>query len=144
MAFDPKARVTLLALLPTSLAAAGAVVDESRSLGVTTWRTACRAAGLSFQSVASFTWQLLPNMIAGALLGAFLLLAFGWLSRHRADRVRECTAAHLGCFLAMPLALLACALALPMTMMPLVDLSLGAIAAMLFLRTFRRDLTPHP
>jgi NhaP-type Na+/H+ or K+/H+ antiporter len=144
MAFDSKARVTLLAVLPTSLAAAGAVVDESRSLGVTTWRTACRAAGLSLNSLAAFTWQLLPNMIAGALLGAFLLLSVGWFSRHRLDLARECTAAHLGCILAMPLALLGCALALPMTMMPLVDLAVAALAAMLFLRTFRRDLTTHP
>jgi hypothetical protein len=144
MAFDPKARVTLLALLPTSLAAAGAVIDESRSLGVTTWRTACRAAGLSLNSVAAFTWQLLPNMIAGALLGALLLLSLGGLLRHRREQVRECTAAHLGCFLAMPLALLGCALALPLAMMPLVDLLLAAIAATLVLRLFRRDSAAHP
>ena len=144
MAFDPKARVTLLAVLPTSLAGAGAVIDETRSLGVTTWRTACRAAGFSLNSLAEFTWQLLPNMITGALLGAFLLLSVGWFSRHRRELARECTAAHLGCFLAMPLALLACALALPLTVMPLVDLALAAFAAMLILRTFRRDLTTHP
>lgn len=144
MAFDPKVRVTLLALLPTSLAAAGAVIDESRFLGVTTWRTACRAAGLSLSSVAAFTWQLLPNMIAGALLGAFLVLSLGWLSRNRVELVRECTAAHLGCVLAMPLALLGCALALPISMMPVVDLALAAITAMLLLRAFRRDLATHP
>ena len=144
MAFDSKARVTLLALLPASFAAAGAVVDESRALGVTTWRTACRTAGLSLQSVAAFTWQLLPNMIVGALLGAFLLLAFGWFSRHRAQGARECAAAHLGCFLAMPLALLGCALALPLTMMPLVDLTLSATVAMLLLRVLRRDPSAHP
>jgi NhaP-type Na+/H+ or K+/H+ antiporter len=144
MALNPKARVTLLALLPTSLAAAGAAIDESRSLGVTTWRTACRAAGLSLPSVTAFTWQLLPNMIAGALLGALLLLGAGWLSRHREERVREYTAAHLGCFLAMPLALLACALSLPMALMPLADLMLAAIAAMLLLRALRRDPPAHP
>ncbi len=100
--------------------------------------------GSLLNSLAEFTWQLLPNMITGALLGAFLLLIVGWFSRHRRELARECTAAHLGCFLAMPLALLACALALPLTVMPLVDLALAAVAAMLILRTFRRDLTTHP
>ena len=144
MAFDPKARVILLALLPTGLAAVGAVIDESQSLGVTTWRTACRAAGLSLQSVALFTWQLLPNMIAGALLGAVLLPGLGWLARHRAELARECTAAHLGCFLAMPIALLGCALALPPAFMPLIDLLLAALAGLLLLRAFRRAPAAHP
>jgi hypothetical protein len=139
-------RVTLLASLPTLGAALGASLDETRAFGLSTWRSACRAEGLSLQSLTQFTWQLLPNMIAGALLGAFGLLAVAFFARERQRLVQECTAAHLGCFIAMPVALVTCSLALPAFAMPLVDLGLATLAALGALLLIRRQsaATAHP
>jgi hypothetical protein len=138
MAFHSSARVALLAALPTVGAACGAAVDERISLGVTTWRSACRASGVSLPSILHFTWQLLPNMLLGTLLGAFVLLCLAVAWRTRGDQFDECTAAHLGCWLAMPLALVACAVSLPVSVMPLVDASLAIVTAFLLLRVVRR------
>jgi hypothetical protein len=144
MAFDSRARIALLAFLPTLAAATGAAVDESTRLGFTTWRSACRSDGVSLGSVLQFTWQLLPNAILGALLGGFVVVCLGILWRHQA-RATECVAAHLGCVIAMPLGLLACALAFPVTLMPFADLALGAAASLLLWKALRpRDVPAHP
>ena len=37
-----------------------ALFDERRNLGFSNWRSACRAAGLTFTSIAVFTFELLP------------------------------------------------------------------------------------
>jgi hypothetical protein len=144
MVFDSRARIALLASLPTMAAAVGATVDESVRLGFTTWRSACRAGGVSLGSVFQFTWQLLPNAIVGGLLGGFVVVCLGVLWRHQ-SRATECVAAHLGCVLAMPVGLLACALAFPATLMPFADAALGAAASLLLWRALRpRDIAAHP
>jgi hypothetical protein len=126
--------VALLAILPTTGAAYGAGLDEHLSFGMTTWRSACRASGFHLPSVLHFTWQLLPNMLLGMLIGGSLVLCLGVLWRDQRDQLAECTAAHLGCWLAMPLALLACALSVPPSVMPLVDAALAVIVALLLFR----------
>lgn len=144
MAFESRARIALLAFLPTLAAAAGAAVDESARLGFTTWRSACRTDGVSLVSVMQFTWQLLPNAILGALLGGFVVVCLGILWRHQA-RATECVAAHLGCVLAMPLGLLACALAFPVALMPFADAALGATVSLLLWKALRpRGVSAHP
>jgi hypothetical protein len=144
MHLDHRWRVALLSALPAAGAALGAALDESTTLGVSTWRSACRAGGVSFVSVIQFTWQLLPLAITGALLGGLAVLALG-LRWRRHTRATECLAAHAGCMIAMPLAMLACALAMPLALMPVVDALMGALAALLFLKLLRpRAAAAHP
>src|SRR5689334_25218299 len=101
----PRLPSGLLAAVPSLGAFAGGWLDERTHLGLTNWRGACRAAGLSPRSLLHFTWELLPAAIAGALLGGLVLLGLAFAFRRRDDAVRACTAAHLGCALAMPLGL---------------------------------------
>jgi len=103
--------VLLLAWLPSGLAACGAWLDERRALGFTIWRSACRASGLSLSSLATFTLELLPAAVIGALLGGLLVLCAS--AGQRRGCARDALAAHAGCALAMPIGLLLCAVALP-------------------------------
>ncbi|MEO8019790.1 MAG: hypothetical protein ABI769_18430 [Pseudomonadota bacterium] len=107
-----RAIFVLLALLPMSLAIAGALWDERAHLGITNWRSACRASGLSLASLLTFTWELLPTAIIGMLLGGLVVQCIGLRARDR-GHARACLAAHAGCALAMPLGLVLCALAFP-------------------------------
>jgi len=120
-------KVLLLAWLPMGIAVLGAWIDEQRALGVTNWRSACRASGISVQSVAAFTLELLPTAVIGALLGGLLVLAAGL--RDTRPRARNALAAHMGCLAAMPLGLLLCASALPWPLTLLTELALTAMAA---------------
>jgi hypothetical protein len=144
MALDSRARIALLAFLPTAGATLGAVLDERTRLGFSTWRSACRTDGISLLSVMQFTWQLLPNAILGALLGGFVVVCLG-IHWRRCSQATECVAAHLGCVLTMPLGVLACALAFPVTLMPYADAALAAGAALLLWKVLRPRATPaHP
>ena len=95
-----------LALLPMFLSVIGVAVDEMTHLGFTTWRAACRAAGLSLTSLAAFTLQLLPSAVIGALTGGLIVLVAGFTRRRIAGGA---LAAHAGCALAMGPGLLLCA-----------------------------------
>jgi hypothetical protein len=129
------ARLAMLAALSPAGAVIGGLVDERLRLGFTIWRAACRAAGFSVASVLSFTLQLLPNAVIGALLGALLVQVIAFSSRHVAGRVDVCLAAHAGCAIAMPVGLILCAFALPVALMLLVETAVAVVAASVVLRT---------
>jgi hypothetical protein len=128
----PRILVNLvLAAIPSLGAFAGAWLDERAHLGFTNWRGACRAAGLSPRSVLHFTQELLPTAIVGALLGGLVLLCLAFVFRSRRDLSHACTAAHLGCALAMPLGLILCTFSLPVGAMLAGEMALaGAVAAL--------------
>jgi hypothetical protein len=115
----------MLACVPMSFALLGAWLDERRALGFTVWRSACRAAGLSPSSLATFTLELMPTAVIGLLLGCFIVLLAGF-GRQPAS-ARGAVAAHAGCVIAMPVGLALCASALPW---PLTLLAEGALAAL--------------
>ena len=140
-------QVALLASLPMAGALAGGWMDESRLLGFTTWRAACGAAGLNFGSLLDFTWQLLPLALTGLLLGASAVLAVGLIRRADQTHARDCLAAHLGCALTLPLALLLCASTLPVPLMLIADLGIATAAAWLLILVMRpasHAALPHP
>jgi hypothetical protein len=116
-----------LAWLPMAFATLGAWLDERRALGFTIWRSACRGAGISLPSIATFTLELLPTAVIGALLGGLIVLAAG--ARGRGGRARGAFAAHAGCTVAMPAGLLLCASALPWPLMLAAEGALAASAA---------------
>jgi hypothetical protein len=120
-------RVVAFAWLPMGLAALGAFLDERRALGFTIWRAACRASGLTPSSIATFTLELMPMAVIGALLGCLLVLltAFGT----RPSAARGAIAAHAGCVIAMPAGLLLCASASPWPLMLAAEFGLAALAA---------------
>jgi hypothetical protein len=115
----------MLACVPMSLALLGGWLDERRALGFTVWRSACRAAGLSPSSIATFTLELIPTAVIGALLGCFIVLLAGL--RRQPASAHGAVAAHAGCVVAMPVGLILCASALPW---PLTLLAEGALAAL--------------
>jgi hypothetical protein len=127
-------RLTSLSLLPSLGVTIGALVDERRQAGFSTWRSACRAAGVDFGSLLSFTWQLLPHAIIGLLIGGIAVQILGWVFRDRGTTVEECAATHLGCLLAMPVALLLCAQPIPAIAMPFADTLLATALALSLLR----------
>jgi hypothetical protein len=120
-----RVRFVALAWLPMGLAALGALLDERRGLGYTIWRAACRSTGFSFRSIATFTLELLPTAVIGALLGGTILLAVGSLNRAR--HAHGSLAAHLGCAIAMPAGLALCASPLPMSASLVMELTLAGL-----------------
>ena len=119
--------VLFLAWLPMGLAFLGAWIDEQRTLGLTIWRSACRASGISMQSVVAFTLELLPTAVIGVLLGGLIVIAAGL--RATPPRARHAFAAHAGCVAAMPIGLLLCASALPWPLTLTTEMLLTALAA---------------
>jgi hypothetical protein len=139
--------VVLVASLPMLGAAAGAWLDERLRLGFTNWRSACRAAGPGLATLADFTLQLLPLAVMGLLIGGLAVLLVGVATRHRREQAGACLAAHAGCALTIPLALLICASSLPLPLMLLADLTITALAALWLLRLMRpasRAVASHP
>jgi hypothetical protein len=139
--------VYMLAAIPSIGAFAGGWLDERSHLGFTNWRSACRATGLSPRSLLQFTQELLPTAIIGVLSGGLILLSLGFLMRSRRDLAGACTAAHLGCALAMPLGVILCTLSMPVAAMLAVDVALAAGVAALALRWFARranGVATHP
>jgi hypothetical protein len=134
--------VALLSLLPMTGATLGAWLDERGQLGFTTWRSACRAAGLRISSLVDFTLQLLPSAVLGLLAGGLALLLIGVLNR--AVPARHCLAAHAGCALSLPLGLSLCTLPLPVPLMLLIDIAAGALLATWLLRAPARAPLLHP
>jgi len=138
--FTQSAKLMVFASLPLAGAIAGALIDESDHLGFTNWRSACRAAGFSFRSVVTFSFELLPTAIVGLLAGGLALLASGFVLRHR-DRPSLCLAAHAGCALTMPIGMSLCAFALPLPAMLAIDVLLAFAAAWIVHRIFIRSAT---
>lgn len=137
----------LLAALPMLGASLGAWMDETRRLGFSTWRSACRAAGPDFASLVDFTWQLLPLTLAGLMLGGLLVLAIAIVRRNELRDAKSCLAAHAGCALTLPVALLLCASTLPWAWMLLADLGITTAMAWLLLALMRpasRAAAAHP
>ena len=62
-------RAVALALLPMAFAVPGAWIDEQHHLGFSTWRSACRSAGVTLESLVIFTLDLLPAALIGMVLG---------------------------------------------------------------------------
>jgi hypothetical protein len=140
-------KLPVLAALPMLGAALGASLDERRAVGFSTWRSACRAAGLDFASLIDFTWQLLPLTLAGLMLGGLGVLAIAFVRRHELRDARSCLAAHAGCALSLPLALLLCASTLPWGWMLLADLAITSAAAWMLLAWMRpasQVVAAHP
>jgi hypothetical protein len=134
-------------MTPMLGASAGAWLDERWHLGFTTWRSACRASGLRLATLVDFTLQLLPLAVLGLLLGGLLVVLAGMCLRHRPGHVRRCLAAHAGCALSLPIALLLCATTLPLPLMMLADLAITAfiVAGLLWLlRPAPHDAVMHP
>ena len=142
------ARLAGLAALSPACGVIGALVDERLNLGYTVWRSACRGAGLSLASVVSFTFQLLPNAIVGALIGALLVQLFVFATRHREGNVEAGLAAHAACAISMPVGLLLCALALPAALMLVAETALTVLVASCLLALARCRSKPlitfHP
>lgn len=118
-------RFVALAWLPMGLAVLGALLDERRGLGYTIWRAACRSSGSSVRSIATFTLELLPTAVIGALLGGLILLAVG--GSNRAHLAHGSLAAHLGCAIAMPAGLALCASPLPMSVSLMTEITLAGL-----------------
>jgi hypothetical protein len=131
-------RFAALASLPMGFAVLGAALDERRALGFTIWRAACRAAGFSVPSVMTFTLELLPLAVIGALSGGLLLLLGGCLERRR--HARGAVAAHVSCALAMPVGVALCATALPLAATLVMEVTLAGLTTLAMLRIVR----PHP
>ena len=137
----------LVAVIPMLGALVGAWFDERRHLGFTTWRSACRGAGLDLAVLADFTRQLLPTAIAGLLAGGVILLGIGFFVRRHAGHARLCLAAHAGCALTLPIALFICASALPVPLMFAADAAITLAVAATLLRLTQpasRRATAHP
>jgi hypothetical protein len=127
--FAHLAKLFLLGVLPLAGTTVGAFVDESRHLGLSNWRSACRAAGFSLRPVWTFTLELLPTAVAGFLAGGLALLVLGIVLRRHGDDARRCFAAHAGCAITMPIGMALCALALPLQSMLLADVVLALAGA---------------
>lgn len=130
--------LVVLACFPMGLAVLGALLDERRALGFTIWRAACRGSGVTPGSLVAFTLELLPTAVIGALLGGLVVLA-GGAADHARD-ARGALAVHIGCVIAMPLALLLCASALPISVTLVMEIAIAAAATLLA----ERALRPHP
>ena len=132
------ARLAGFASIVPLFALAGGWLDERDHLGFTTWRSACRAAGLSLGSLFDFTLELLPSAVIGALCGGLLmqLLALP----HRTRHAREILATHAGCALTMPAGLVLCAGAFPLPLMLFGDVALAMAGAWLLLALLNRGI----
>jgi hypothetical protein len=97
-----------LALLPMASGALGAVADERLHLGFSNWRSACRAGGLTLESLVIFTLDLLPLALVGMLLGAVAMQFMSAVFWFRRGGPRMALAAHGGCALGMTSGLLLC------------------------------------
>src|SRR5690348_8750957 len=137
-------RMAMLTPIPMVGAAIGGWLDERHHLGFTTWRSACRAAGLRVSTLIEFTLQLMPMAVIGLLAGGLAVLLAGALLR---DRLASASlAAHAGCAVSLPVALILCAFLPPMLMMA-ADVVLAMLAAVVMLalmRTPSRATRAHP
>lgn len=118
-----------LALLPMVLALGGGAIDERSHLGYSTWLSACRAAGLSLNSVVTFTVELLPTAVLGMLAGGVLLLLTAVWQRRAGCPARAILAPHAGCAVGMLAGLLLCTFALPLPLMLAAEATLAAGAS---------------
>ncbi|HET7811897.1 MAG TPA: hypothetical protein VFL16_15105 [Steroidobacteraceae bacterium] len=123
-----------LAVVPTTLAVLGGFVDERSRLGFSQWRSACRASGLTLESLLGFTLQLLPTAVLGALLGGLVVLGAGILLRRRGCAAGA-LGAHAACAIGMIVGLLLCVLPLPVPLLLTGEMTL-TVALALFLRRF--------
>ncbi len=124
-------RAAALALVPMVFAAAGAWIDERTHLGFSNWRSACRAAGLSPQSLIAFTFDLLPAALIGALLGMMALQFSAAVFWFRAGGARMTLAAHAGCLLGMTAGLLLCSALPSLSLMWLAEMATTVAASAL-------------
>ena len=131
-------RAASLAMVPMALGIAGAVFDERMHLGFSTWRAACRAAGLSLTSLVGFTLQLIPTAVLAALAGGLAIQATGVLLRQQRGAVAAATAAHGGCALGMSAGLILCTLSLPVSLLLVAEVLLTALGAWLLVALLER------
>jgi len=125
----PKA--VALALLPMTFAVLGAWLDERAHLGFSTWRSACRAAGFSLDSLVIFTLDLLPTALIGMVLGGVALQfasAALWFGK---GGPRLALAAHGGCALGMAAGILVCTQLSSVPLMLAAEVGVTAAAALL-------------
>jgi hypothetical protein len=136
--FEGRMPAALLALVPMMCAFAGVYIDERLSLGYSAWISACRAAGWSLASLVTFSWELLPAGIIGALTGGLIVQLAGVLLRHRDCGADTALAAHAGCVSAMTIGLLLCTLSLPLPLTMAVEAVVAAASAVWLFSNIRR------
>ena len=122
-------RAVSLAMVPMALGLAGAVFDERMHQGFSTWRAACRAAGLSLTSLVGFTLQLMPTAVLAALAGGLAIQATGVLRRHQRGAVAAAMAAHGGCAVGMSAGLILCTYSLSVPLLLGIEVFLTALGA---------------
>lgn len=132
------ARLAGFATIVPAFTLAGGWLDERDHLGFTTWRSTCRAGGLSFASLLEFTLELLPTAVIGALSGGLIVQLLALVRRHRPYHAREILATHAACALTMPAGLVICALAWPVQWMFFLETGLAVAGAWLLLRLRNR------
>jgi hypothetical protein len=91
--------------------------------------SACRAAGPELSSILTFTLELLPSAVIGALLGGLAVQGLGVLLRYRGCAARVSLAAHAGCTLGMAGGMLLCTLVTPSPALLIAEAMLAACAA---------------
>jgi len=128
------ARLAGFAAIVPLFALAGGWLDERQHLGFTAWRSACRSAGLSLTALFTFTLELLPMAVLGALAGGAGLQIVGICLRHRKGVATASLAAHGACGLGMAVCLPLCALAFPLPWLLGGELFLTVLAAALLNR----------
>jgi hypothetical protein len=139
-----RSRVAILVSIPMLAAIGGAWLDERRHAGFSQWRTACRTAGLSLQSLASFTWQLLPTALLAALAGAFAVQLLAIARREQLAESRACLAAHAGCVLAMPLGLVLCVLVPSLAVTLITEFAMAVLLGLSLLRLLTPTRRAYP
>ena len=96
------AAAVALSLVPMSFAAAGAWFDERTHLGFSNWRSACRAAGLTFTSLLSLHARAAAvRHRSGALVGVASCCSSPRRRRGIAPGLALRSRAHAGCALGM-------------------------------------------
>jgi hypothetical protein len=128
------ARLAGFAAIVPSFALVGGWIDEQWHLGFSNWRSACRAAGFSLSSLFTFTLELLPMAVLGALAGGVALQIAGICLRNRRGVATESLAAHVACGLTMAVTLPLCALAWPLSWLLGAELLMTVLAAALLNR----------
>jgi hypothetical protein len=127
-------RTAGLAMVPMLMAVAGGAIDERTRSGFSNWRSVCRASGPSFTSLVSFTVDLLPIAMSGALLGLCALQFAAAVFWYRAGGARAALAPHVGCGVGMTVGLPLCALTSSVWLMLAAEAAIAGGLAVLLCR----------
>ena len=141
--------MTTACVLLLAAASVGGVWDEFSSLGYTTWTTLC-GSGVSGWNAVQLYVQLMPTSVLTMLAAGLAIVSRNAWSRRSREAAHASIAGHLGCLIAMPLALLLCTSAATRDFvrlqnvwaMLLVDLALAILLATIVHRLLRITVVP--